>query len=386
MHILNVNMTLDPVHGGGTAERTFQMSRFLIKNGATCTVLSTDLDWSPALFKAFEGIQVILVPCVWKRFYLPKLSFTRIRDVVVGADVIHLMGHWTVLNVLVYLFARHFRKPYVICPAGSLRVYGRSKLLKRAYNALIGQRIVRDAVRCIAVTEQERGEFARYGVPGDRIVVIPNGIDSRGSLTGDGTTFRREYGLSDHPFILFVGRLNSIKGPDLLLRAFGEIAQEFSNHHLVFVGPDEGMLPILKELAVSLAIQHRVHFIGYVGGASKGSAYAATDCVVIPSRQEAMSLVVLEAGVAGAPVVLTDQCGFNVVEDERAGLVVSASIEGVARGMRALLKDPQESKSMGVNLKRFVEKHFDWNVIVDRYLNLYQSIASRTSGSVRFSS
>src|SRR5437588_545562 len=101
MHVLNVNMTLDSMCGGGTAERTLQISRFLSKRGVQCTVLSTDLGWSLARAREFAGVEVITLHCLWKRFYVPPMSYKRIRDAVSRADVIHLMNHWTLLNAIV---------------------------------------------------------------------------------------------------------------------------------------------------------------------------------------------------------------------------------------------------------------------------------------------
>lgn len=374
MHVLNVNMTLDPVTGGGTAERTFQMSCFLAKSGVECTVLSTDLGWSPARARAFAGVEVITLPCLWKRFYLPKAAFKRIRDAVVRADVVHLMGHWTFLNALVYLFARRFRKPYVVCSAGALPIYGRSKVLKRLYNFLIGKKIVRQADRCIAVTKNERAHFEMYGVDADRITVIPNGIDPEEYVARDDAAFREQYRLGAQPFILFVGRLNRIKGPDLLLKAFCELGQEFVHYHLVFAGPDEDMRRELQLLASTCSMESRVHFIGHVGGDDKARAYHAADLVVVPSRQEAMSIVVLEAGITGRPLLVTDQCGFDEIARINAGRVVPASAEGLKLGLRAMLEDQDGLKVMGRNLQQFVRERFDWKAIVNEYLALYQKI------------
>lgn len=376
MNVLNVNMTLDPVAGGGTAERTFQMSRFLVKSGVDCTVLSTDLGWSPARAKAFAGIEVVTLPCFWKRFYFPKLSIRRIRDAVSRADVIHLMGHWTVLNALVYLFARRFRKPYVVCPAGSLLMYGRSKLLKRLFSLLIGTRIIRHANGCIAVTPSEKPHFKMYGVAADRITVIPNGIDPEQYIAHDDDTFRAQYGLGKQPFILFMGRLNRIKGPDLLLQAFCELRDELKEYSLVFAGPDDGMLYELKTLVSTYLIESRVHFVGYVEGDDKARAYHAADLVVVPSRQEAMSIVVLEAGISGKPVLLTDQCGFDEAAQINGGCVVSPSVEGLKKGLMNMLDDSEKLRAMGRNLQQFVRERFEWKAIVNEYIVLYQKILS----------
>ena len=376
MKVFNVNMTLDAVGGGGTAERTFQMSRFIVKRGIGCIVLSTDLGWTEARAKCFAGIEVIALPCLWKRFYVPMIWFRSIRDAVARADVIHLMGHWTLINACVYLFARYFQKLYVVCPAGSLLIYGRSKLLKWLYNFIIGRRIIRDASGHIAISTNEITHFESYGIAPERVTVIPNGIDEDGFAVTDDPVFRSKYGLNESPFILFVGRLNTIKGPDLLLEAFGQLGQELKNCHLVFAGHDEGMLHDLRLMAARFSIQDRVHFVWYLGGDDKARAYRAAELVVVPSRQEAMSIVVLEAGISGKPVLLTDQCGFDEVARINGGRVVPPSVEGLKQGLLDMLDDSEKLRTMGRNLQQFVRDRFDWKVIVNDYIALYQKILS----------
>ena len=375
MHIVNVNMSLDAVKGGGTVERTVQMSRHLVRSGVTCTILATDVGWSPARAKDFERIEVVLLPCVWKRYYLfGPTALSRMRDVITRADLVHLMGHWTLLNALAYLYVRRMGKPYVVCPAGALPIFGRGTTLKRFYNLLIGRSIVKHASRCIAVTRSELPHFKRYGVSADRVSVIPNGIDPEAFTEAGESHSLARIGLSGDPFILFLGRLSLIKGPDLLLQAFAGLATAFPRHHLVFAGPDDGMLSQLRTTAAARAIVARVHFVGYLGGGDKWSVYHSAELVVVPSRQEAMSIVVLEAGIAGKPVLVTDQCGFDEVARINGGLVVPASIDGLQQGLKVMLGDPEKLSVMGRDLKQFVRQRFDWTVIVNQYLDLYQRI------------
>ena len=178
---------------------------------------------------------------------------------------------------------------------------------------------------------------------------------------------------------MFVGRLNSIKGPDLLLQAFGNLKDKLQDLHLVFVGPDGGMLAELKQMVVEFGVNERVHFLGYLGGAEKSQAYHAADLLVIPSRQEAMSIVVLEAGITGTAVLLTDQCGFNEVATINGGLVVPASVNGLQKGLVKILYDHAKLKMMGTNLKKHVENVFTWDVVINQYLNLYCKILDSTN-------
>lgn len=374
MKILNVNMTLDPVFGGGTAERTFQISRFLAKAGIECTVLTTDLGLTPERINYLEGIKVISLPCSLKRFYIPKFSYKQIKNIVDSVDIVHLMGQWTFINALVYFVAHRLKKPYVVCPAGSLPIYGRSKLLKWLYNWIIGKKIIRNASGHIAISPDEIFQFQTYGIHSDNVSNISNGINREDYLARDNWGFRSKYGLGNPPFILFFGRLNYIKGPDLLLRAYCNIKDAFKDYHLVFVGPDEGMLSELREIVSKIGVWDRVHFIDYLGGTDKSKAYHASELLVISSRQEAMSIVVLEAGITGTPVLLTDKCGFTDIDKIDGGRVVPATVDGIQKGLIELLKNPVKLIAMGENLKKYINKHFSWEIIADKYLKLYKEI------------
>jgi glycosyltransferase involved in cell wall biosynthesis len=114
--------------------------------------------------------------------------------------------------------------------------------------------------------------------------------------------------------------------------------------------------------------------VGYLSGVMKSQAYHAADLLVIPSRQEAMSIVVLEAGITGTPVLLTDKCGFDEVEKIRGGKVVPASVEGLQKGLVELLSNLDRLKLMGENLKRYTLEHFTWNSVIEKYLSLYNQV------------
>lgn len=374
MRVLNVNNQLDPVTGGGTAERTVQISRALMKVGVECSIMTTDAGFIGGYIPGFDGIRVTAYRCLIKRFYVPRARYADIKKKVENVDIIHMMGHWSVLNALVYLAARSTRKPYVVCPAGALPIFGRSKLIKYIYNWIIGQRIIRNACAWIAITADERAQFEPYGIASDRITVIPNGITPSDFFTDGVDTFRQKHRLAGNPFVLFLGRLNIIKGPDILLEAFCRGHKAWPDWHLVFAGPDGGLLNSLKSRAAESSARERVHFIGYVGGAEKSAAYRAADLLVIPSRHEAMSIVVLEAGISGTPVLLTDQCGFDEVDTAGGGRTISATVEGVQGGLINMLTNRPRLAVMGGVLRNYVRDNYSWSVVIRKYLDLYDSL------------
>ncbi len=374
MKILNVNMSIDPILGGGTAERTVQMSIALAELGHQSILLSLALGINDQRLNELQNVNLVTIPCLIRRIYLPYPEFKKISNLVSSVDIVHLMGHWTILNAIVYFYIRKFKKTYVICPAGALPIFGRSKLIKKLYNLVVGYSIVRNSNAQIVIAKDEISHLENYGLEKVNATWIPNGINSTVLQNKDTSNFRKLYGLGDSPFILYIGRLNPIKGPDLLLEAFCLLKQNFPQYHLIFAGPDEGMLESLKKVTHFNHVENRVHFIGHISGKIKSQALHAATLMVIPSRQEAMSIVVLEAGIVGLPVLLTDQCGMNSLSEIEAGIIVPASTEGIYNGLLKNLDNATILNKLGTNLKSHVHDNYLWSEVVKKFERLYLNI------------
>lgn len=382
MKVLNVNAGLDVVTGGGTAERTFQMSRALARSGVDCTALTLDTGLTTERVAALEPAKSVALHCNLPRYHLFTLPEPRITELVKHADIAHLMGHWTLLNLMVARECQRQNKPYVTCPAGALPVYGRSRLLKRLYNRLAGTSLIRKAAGWVAIADNELSQYADYGIDPAQVTMIPNGIDPEGFREDDDAAFRRRFNLPDAPFILFLGRLAPIKGPDLLLDAFLGIAAAHPDIQLVYAGPDGGMLDSLRTSVTDSDCANRVHFIGPVSGADKSRALHAATLMAIPSRHEAMSIVVLEAGICGTPVLLTDRCGFNEVATKGGGLVVAANPPSLRAGLTNLLVQHDHLRTMGNALRNFTTENFLWDSIIKRYIALFEQLTQTARPSV----
>jgi glycosyltransferase involved in cell wall biosynthesis len=381
MKVLNVNHLLDPRTGGGTAERTFQISRFMAKAGVKTTVLGLDIGLEQARsVDQLDGVNVVALRCLNTRYFVPWLPPGLIDNLVADADIVHLSGHWTILNALVYRACRRKGKPFAFCPAGALTPFGRSLKLKWAYDMLVGRELVRSAAVCVAITDQECGDLATYGVPPERVTVIPNGIDPAQYVDfGEPSAerkIRERFNIGSAPYIFFLGRLNAIKGPDLLLRAFFQIADQFPEFHLVFAGPDGGLQASLEKTARQGHPQGKVHFPGYLANPDKGAALRAATILVIPSRREAMSIVVLEAGICGTPALFTDTCGLETIAAVGAGTMVQVSPTALASGLAKLLADPPTMRDAAGRLETLVREKYLWEMQANRYVALYERILS----------
>jgi len=380
MNILCVNTSLGTRAGGGAAERTFQLSKHLAYQPNTCCqVLVLNLDLDLSRIEDCESVEVIPIDVLWKRFYVPIFWSRRIYKAVIKAEAIHLMGHWTILNAIVYILARYHKKPYLFCPAGALPLFGRSLILKRIYNVLIGRSIVKHAAFCIAITKKEVSDYLSYGVNLSDIKIIPNGvvfnsyIDKAKSLS-KAELLGRFHLSNTIKYILFMGRLNPIKGPDILLEAFAEICSELPNVHLIYCGPDGGMLNELKERSIELNIENLVHYVGHVDGVIKASFYQYADILVVPSRQEAMSIVALEAGIYKTPALVTRECGLPEIEAIHSLLEAPANAGCLGRKLLTLFADPKLLYQLGISWNEYVVRNYAWSVVVKMYLNLFFSL------------
>ena len=374
MKILTVNHLLDPITGGGTAERVVQLTQAWTTRGHACEVLTLDAGLTAERRAALAPAAVTALRTVNRRFFVPLPAWTTIVNRVRAADLVHMMGHWTAINLLAAAAARQTGRPVVVCPAGALRVDGRSRLLKRLYNAFGGGRAMREAAAWIAVSPIELPQYAIYGVAPDRVAVMPNGVDAAAFTRGDGARFRARFGVPEGPIVLFVGRLAWSKGPDLLLDAFVNISHRLPAHQLVFVGTDEGMLTRLRDTARARGLAGRVHFPGYVGGGDKADAYHAAAVLVLPSRYEAMSIVALEAGASGTPVLLTEGCGFDEVSAVGGGVVAPATVAGLEAALTALLSDAGALTAMGGRLQTVVRARYTWPEVAQRHLDLFARV------------
>lgn len=375
MKVLNVVSVLSAREGGGNAERVFQLSRAMTTSHVGCTVLTLDIGNVETRREDLGCVELVVVPCLNKRFQIPLIRWGRLRDLVLRADIVHLVGYWSPLGVLTSLMARRLGVPYVICSAGALPLFGRSRSLKRAFNYLIGRRQVLHATGWIAVTASELPDFSAYGVDPTAVAIIPNGEESEFA-----SQLRRcvldNTNILPSQFVLFMGRLNLIKGPDLLLEAFGNVAREFPDIDLLFAGPDEGMQAPLIRRAVELGIDSRVRFIGFVTGCEKVALYRSAMLLVVPSRLEAMSIVAVEAGICGLPVLMTDQCGLNDIREIEPGLIVPANAEALAGGLRLTLEDVDRSRSWGLNWQDIVRERFLWADIGRRFSGYLAAVVS----------
>jgi D-inositol-3-phosphate glycosyltransferase len=201
---------------------------------------------------------------------------------------------------------------------------------------------VHDCRRIIVATEQEKEDLGHYydALP-EKVGVVPCGVNMELFRPMDKTDARRTLGLTDEKIILFVGRIDPLKGIDNLIKAI-PLLRSKTNVKLLVVGGDENSreeLEELKILALELNISDSVDFRGLVKHEQLPYFYNAADVCVVPSYYESFGLVPLEALACGTPVVANDVGDLkHIIRSGDTGCIVSCnSPEKLADGIALIL-------------------------------------------------
>ena len=139
------------------------------------------------------------------------------------------------------------------------------------------------------------------------------------------------------------------------------------------------MLDRLEEKTVKESLQARVHFTGYTGGDLKSSAYHGASLLVVPSRQEAMSIVALEGAICATPVVLTDACGFDALASAGAARLTEVSSDAISMVVGELISNPDLSVEMGKKGQKFALKSYTWDIAAHRHIELFVQCVDDTA-------
>ena len=372
MKVLNVIMCIDPHNGGGSVERICQLSKYISLSGHTCTLLTTKKGFNKERASNLGLTNIVKLPYISDRFILPLGLITWLSKNAKNYDVVHLSMNWSVITAITFIYLKLAKKPYYFSAMGWLRIEGRSVLLKYIYRVLITLPLIRSAKRCIAVSKREVNDYIKSGVSSEKIEYIPNGIDSKEFVEDDfGIHFRKKYDIDTRPIILFIGRIDPIKGPDLLLRAFGKLSKDFSNYQLIIAGNNLGFLSTIMDECKALKLENKVTFLGPIIGKDKLSAYNAAKLFVIPSRFDSMTIVALEAAVSGSPIVITKECDFSELAEASSGIEVGANEAEIEGGIRIALSGKINLEVMSNNARNFVNKNYDWNIISKKFIKVF---------------
>lgn len=383
---------------GGAELAAHELARALVSQGHRVTLVTdfeaSDDDEFPELVRSRIDAPIVRhaqrVPGVFTNWLARHLAgniavVVRARRILRGQrhDVVHAHGALSAA-----LLARFADIPVVYtehdAPPWMCRYRSRpERAVRRATYRIINASAFRRADR-VGVTFAALREDAvrRFHLQGEKVVTIANGTNLSVFSAPEITPSERalDAALRDNgkplpfeDFCLFVGRLESRKAPDLLLR----VLRDAPEANCVFVG-DGPMRPALERLVAELGLRDRVAFIGYVRAADLPSLYARAQLLLLPSVSEAMPLVALEAMACGTPVLATRIAGLpTIVRDYETGVLVDpGDIAQMTLALRLLLRDTALLAEMSAEARRMIQQRFMWTAVAAEYVRLYRSLSA----------
>lgn len=229
--------------------------------------------------------------------------------------------------------------------------------------------LVRKCHHIIAPTEREKKELIqRYGASSEKISVVPCGVNLEQFKILDKAQARQYLSFDSDKIILFVGRIDPLKGIDKLIKALSYL-RHIPKLRLVVIGGGKHSQPEieqLQKLALNLKIQDSVTFLGLVKHEQLPYFYNAADACVVPSYYESFGLVALESLACGTPVVATDVGNHkSVIRQGETGYVIRDNVPHRLADKIALLLSRPSADTKSAQLIRATVSKFSWSNIAE---------------------
>jgi glycosyltransferase involved in cell wall biosynthesis len=389
MKILQVVPYFHPAYAfGGPVKVAYSISKELVKRGHSVTVYTTDIKSQTERLNVpnvmdVDGIEVhymrnlFLAPVRMSNLFLsPELILT-CKSELPKFDLVHLHEFTTFQNIVVSHYSKKYGVPYVLQAHGSIPIIGR-KGRKLLFNAMFGNKILRNASKVFALTNIEKMHYQLRGFTDEKITIIPNGIDLSDyeHLPPKGS-FKKEFRIqSGKKIILYLGRLHKTKGIRLLINAYAYLVKTLGckDTLLVIAGPDDGYLNEVISLVTSLGISDSVLFTGFIDNEDKLAALVDANVFVTPSFY-GFPMTFLEACAVGIPIVTTMQGDSLEWINGNVGSVTPSTYNELAEALRLVISDVELAHNFSVNCKKTVGTLFSIEKIVDRIEHVYSEVA-----------
>jgi len=375
---------------GGMNVYVREVASALAQAGVECTTYTrAHRPGLPDEVAVEPGHRVVHVPA--GAFDLPKEALADEIDVFTagvqdhiasgsGVDVVH--GNYWLSGVVGHRLKHALDVPLVSTFHTLARVKAEGGDLEPSWRDQAEAEVIgcSDAI-CVSCPEEERQFRRLYGDPAGRVEVVPLAVEHAFFAPGDRCGARQAVGLPlDRPVVLFVGRIQPLKAPDVAIRALAELGDPRAV--LVVVGGASGIegddeVAVARRLVAQLGLVDQVVFVPPQPHHILSSFYRAADVVIVPSRSESFGLVALEAAACGIPVVASAVGGLlNIVHDGVTGLLVDGREPArFARALHQVLADPAGATAMG-EAAAVRARRFTWSFTAARLRRVYHDLVA----------
>jgi glycosyltransferase involved in cell wall biosynthesis len=242
---------------------------------------------------------------------------------------------------------------------------------------------LKELAAVVAISRQIQELLIDAGIAAERIVNLPlGGVDTTAfrplADKLDRPRLRGELGLADRSTCLFAGGIVERKRPHLLVEAMAHLRSRGLDAQLVLVGPEHepAYAEEMRRRAAELGLEDRIIWYGFT--TEMLPLYHAADVVCLPSTNEGLPGVIMEAMAAGVPCVYTDISGArDLIANGSDGAVIAADGSGLGEALAAYLAQPQRMRTHGAAARRRAEAEFSNAAVWRRYLRVFDNVRNR---------
>ena len=390
MKILMLTWEYPPRIVGGIARVVHDLSKRLIKDGHEVTVI-TYRDGNVPEYENDKGVEVYRVDnyMIHPNNFIDWIMQLNFNMIAKATEVINKEGGFDVIHAhdwLVTYAAKSLKQSFNLPMVATIHATeaGRNSGIHDDTQRYINDTewlLTYEATEVIVNSNYMKGHVqGLFGLPFDKISVIPNGINLN-NFTGIDRDydFRRRFAMDNEKIILYVGRLVYEKGVQHLISAMPKILENYHDSKLVIAGKG-GMIDELKSQVESMGLSNKVYFTGYLNQKEVQKMYKCADVAVFPGTYEPFGIVALEAMLAGIPTVVSDIGGLNeIVEHGVNGMKsYTGNPNSIADSVLSLLFDPQLAMNVTKNAKNKVKDEFNWQKIAQDTHYIYELAISKT--------
>lgn len=391
MKILMLTWEYPPRVIGGISKVVYDLSHKLIKEGNEVTVITYKDGDNVSYYENDKGVEVYRVDNYIIRpnnfiDWVMQLNFNMITK---ANEIIVKKGKFDVIHAHDWLVAYSAKS---LKESNNIPLISTIHATENGRNSGIHdetQRYINDSEWMLTYESSEvivnsqymKNEVQRlFGLPYDKINVIPNGVNLQMFSNVDRDyEFRRQYAMDNEKIILYVGRLVYEKGIQNLIAAMPKILNRYHDSKLVICGKG-GMIDELRKEVSNLGIDNKIYFAGYCDLSKIKKIYKCADVAVFPSTYEPFGIVAIESMLSGTPTVVSDVGGLNeIVEHGVTGMKSYAgNSNSIADSVLSILFDSKLASEVSKNAVKKVKDKYNWDKIADSTYYVYQLAISQT--------
>lgn len=304
-----------------------------------------------------------------------------LKDHFQNTDLALINGIMNYPMTLAGHFCIKHKIPYMVTLRGGLLPYryARKHLRKKMFFDSFVRIILDNSSTIHATCQEERDAVRNMGIIKAPITIISNGVDfPPNDITEQDLTADIREILKRKRVVLFMSRLDPIKGLDILLDAWGNLNKYHQNFTLVIAGPDDcNYLKQLNQRVKKNNIENSVFFPGTVRGRQKWALYKYSDIFVLPTYSENFGLVVGEALACKTPVITTAETPWKNLP-ENIGRIIKTNTKELENALiNMITKKPEQLHEMGTTGFKYVQEKYSWDNISKKVLAVLNNIINK---------